>query len=131
MTLLLRRSSLFVPAANERLLALEERDQQASGRDHPRPGGTHPSQKEVARAALAESGELWVGFFAPARVPKPIIQRLVAEIEKASEAPDVLGKFKGLGVQRLPGSPDVLAKMLKDDLVTWGPIVKASGANVD
>ncbi|MDM0116037.1 tripartite tricarboxylate transporter substrate binding protein [Variovorax sp. J22R133] len=90
-----------------------------------------PDVPAIAEVVPGFSGELWVGFFAPAGVSKPIIQRLVTEIEKASGAPDVLEKFKGLGVQRLPGGPDVLAMMLKEDLATWGPIVKTSGANVD
>jgi tripartite-type tricarboxylate transporter receptor subunit TctC len=40
-------------------------------------------------------GELWVGFFAPAGVPKAIRHRLETEIQAAVSAPEVLEKFNG------------------------------------
>jgi len=41
----------------------------------------------------------WIGMLAPAGTPEPIVQRLHAEVLKAVETPEVLGRFAALGVE--------------------------------
>jgi tripartite-type tricarboxylate transporter receptor subunit TctC len=39
--------------------------------------------------------------------------------------------MQDLGYNIIPGTPEQMAKMLKEEVARWAPIVKASGAKVD
>lgn len=84
---------------------------------------------------LAEAGlpgfELvaWQGVVAPARVPRPIVDRLAHEIAALVAAPETRTKLVGIALEPLPGStPDSFADFVKSEVRRWAPIVKASGA---
>jgi tripartite-type tricarboxylate transporter receptor subunit TctC len=40
-------------------------------------------------------------------------------------------RLVGLGVEPAPGTPEQLATLVREDLVRWSKIVKASGAQID
>jgi tripartite-type tricarboxylate transporter receptor subunit TctC len=71
----------------------------------------------------------WFGFVAPARTPVEIVARLNAEFNRifaSAEAKDKLGP-QGFDLAP-PMVPAQFGKLIADDLATWVPIVKASGA---
>jgi tripartite-type tricarboxylate transporter receptor subunit TctC len=71
----------------------------------------------------------WFGFVAPARTPAEIVARLNGEFNRifaSAEAKDKLGP-QGFDLAP-PMAPREFGKIIADDLVTWVPIVKASGA---
>jgi tripartite-type tricarboxylate transporter receptor subunit TctC len=76
-------------------------------------------------------GDLWVGLFAVAGTPAPIVEKLASEVAAVTSSPDVIEKFSALGAEVLRGGPTQLATLVKDDIARWAPIVKASGARVD
>ena len=86
---------------------------------------------------LAESGlagyELssWQAVFAPAGTPKPIVDRLYAEISKILQMPDVQKRLTDLGLDLSGMPPHELAAMVKADVPRLGKIVKDSGAKAD
>ena len=90
-----------------------------------------PDIPTVAETLPGFSGELWVGLFVGAGTPEAIVRKLAQEVEAVVAAPDVQEKFAALGVEKLNGGPDTLARMLRTDLAAWKPIVQASGASVD
>lgn len=69
----------------------------------------------------------WYGFYAPARTPSAIVQQLNRELQQALVSKDVVDVLAGVGMEAAPSSPEQLAAVLKKDLETWGPIVKAIG----
>ena len=74
----------------------------------------------------------WLGFVAPAGTPRPIIARLNAEIGRFSQDPASRKKLIEMGFDLAPVTgPEVLGKLVRDDMEKWIPIVKASGAHVD
>ena len=77
-----------------------------------------------------ESG-VWFGIMVPAATPRDIIQRLNAAALQATKAPEFVKRMTDLGYNIIPGTPEQMASMLKDELARWAPIVKASGAKVD
>jgi tripartite-type tricarboxylate transporter receptor subunit TctC len=103
----------------------------ALGVSSPKRSPALPEVPAIAEAVPGFVGELWVGLFAVAGTPAPVVKRLTDAVASAMASPDVLGKFKTLGVEPLSGGPAQLASMLKEDLARWAPIVKASGAAVD
>jgi len=69
----------------------------------------------------------WLGFFAPAGLPDPILRRLNAEIVKAVQSPDVRAKLETAGMPVVGTGSEEFAKMVKDDIETFRRIVNAAG----
>lgn len=66
------------------------------------------------------------GILAPAGTPKPIIDKLNAEINKVLKMPDVRAKLEAAGIEVQGGTPQEYAALIKSDLVKWGKVVKAA-----
>ncbi|HMN79101.1 MAG TPA: tripartite tricarboxylate transporter substrate binding protein [Burkholderiaceae bacterium] len=87
-----------------------------------------PTLNETVPGLHANS---WYGLFAPAGTPKEVIRKLAAEGAKVLAAPDLQERLAGQGAEAAPSTPEQLAELLKQDLVRWAGIVKASGATID
>jgi tripartite-type tricarboxylate transporter receptor subunit TctC len=73
----------------------------------------------------------WFGLAMPAGTPREIINRMNAEGQKATKAPEFMKRMADLGYEIVGGTPEQMASMIQDEMRRWGPIVKASGAKVD
>jgi tripartite-type tricarboxylate transporter receptor subunit TctC len=73
----------------------------------------------------------WNGFFGPGNMPRAIVQRLNAEIHKASLAPDMKERFDQLGFIMNLSTPEELDATLKRDLPRAAKIVKDAGVPVE
>jgi tripartite-type tricarboxylate transporter receptor subunit TctC len=60
-------------------------------------------------------------------LPRPIVDRLNAEIHKAVRAPEVLQFFATSGIEPLLNTPEEFTAMLAAEYERWGRVVKASG----
>jgi len=69
----------------------------------------------------------WYGLFAPAKTPKPIIDRLHHEMITALAAADVAQGLKSRGIDAAPSSPTEFAAFIKAENAKWLPIIKQSG----
>ncbi|MFJ1298448.1 Bug family tripartite tricarboxylate transporter substrate binding protein [Pseudomonadota bacterium AL_CKDN230030165-1A_HGKHYDSX7] len=73
----------------------------------------------------------WFGLAAPDGVPPEIVQRLNAEFTKALKTPDLAKKYQEQGARVLTSTPEEFARLIHDDRIRWGKIVKDSGARVE
>ncbi|CAN7709280.1 tripartite tricarboxylate transporter substrate binding protein [Variovorax paradoxus] len=74
----------------------------------------------------------WQAVYAPKGTPKPIVQRLNAEIVKALKQPDVQAKLSGQLVMEIVGStPEELRDHMAREIPRWAELVKKSGATAD
>jgi tripartite-type tricarboxylate transporter receptor subunit TctC len=73
----------------------------------------------------------WYGVLAPAKTPKPIVDKLNAEMTKALKDPDVKQRLAEMGSAEVYGSPEKFGALIKSEIAKWAPVVKASGATVD
>jgi tripartite-type tricarboxylate transporter receptor subunit TctC len=81
-----------------------------------------PTLKESGIDLVAHA---WWGILAPAGTPRPIIDKLVAELNKAIKLPDVnkvLTDTQGMDVVAL--SPEATQKWIVENMARWGKIVK-------
>lgn len=86
----------------------------------------------VAEAGVAGFDvSAWAGAIVPAGVPKAVIARLNAEINKALAAPAVREKFPEMGLEIVGGTPEQYAAHIKSESAKWADVVKRSGAKVD
>jgi tripartite-type tricarboxylate transporter receptor subunit TctC len=66
----------------------------------------------------------WYAYYAPARTPKDVLQRLNREIVKALGTPEVKELLAKQGVEPAPGTPEELAAFGKREFDTWAKVVK-------
>lgn len=69
----------------------------------------------------------WQAVFAPAGTPKPIVQRLNAEIAGIMKTPDVQARLAEMGVEVGGGPPEQLGEFQKGEIAKWAKVVKAAG----
>jgi len=69
----------------------------------------------------------WTGMLAPAKTPRPIIDRLHAEVQKALALPDVRAKLAPQGVEPMPLSPQDMDAMIAKEIVSNIKLAKAAG----
>ena len=74
----------------------------------------------------------WFGFVAPARTPQDVMARLNTELNRIFASAEAKEKLGPQGFDLAPPmAPATFAKLIADDLATWVPIVKASGATAN
>jgi tripartite-type tricarboxylate transporter receptor subunit TctC len=69
----------------------------------------------------------WYAFFLPAQASPEAVQHAAAAIRTAVGSPDVIEAFAQLGFEAGASTPAELARIVKDDNTSWGPIVKKVG----
>jgi tripartite-type tricarboxylate transporter receptor subunit TctC len=74
---------------------------------------------------------IWLGFMAPAGTPRPIIDKLNAEITRATNAPEMKDAWAKQGAIAMSMSPDEFGRFMREDIEKWARIVKISGAKPD
>ncbi|HET9045638.1 MAG TPA: tripartite tricarboxylate transporter substrate binding protein [Casimicrobiaceae bacterium] len=87
--------------------------------------------------SIAESGyptvvsDAWNGIVVPAGTPKPIIDKLNAEINAVLKMPDVVQKMQAQGFDLVGGTPEQFGALLKGEVERWSPVIKKVGLKVD
>ncbi|HVL57025.1 MAG TPA: tripartite tricarboxylate transporter substrate binding protein BugD [Burkholderiaceae bacterium] len=77
---------------------------------------------------------IWHGLYAPAKTPKPVVERLTQALQTAMKDPDLNRRFGELGAVSFPAekqTPDGLAQHLKAEIDKWTPIIKKAGIYAD
>jgi tripartite-type tricarboxylate transporter receptor subunit TctC len=69
----------------------------------------------------------WYGFMAPAATPKPIVDRLQAEVIRVLADPDVKQKLIAQGLEARPGTATEFGKFIDDETRKWGEVIRAAG----
>ena len=91
-----------------------------------------PNVPTVAEAGVpGYEATIWLGFMAPAKTPKPIIDRLNAEITKVINRADVKEAWAKQGAVPMPMTPAEFDKYLRADIEKWAQVVKVSGAKLE
>ncbi len=73
----------------------------------------------------------WLAVYAPAKTPRPIIDRLNAELGKVMSDTEIRRQLVEQGVEPMHTTPEELAALMRRDTAKWAKIVKASGAKLD
>ena len=91
-----------------------------------------PDVPTVAEAGVpGYETTIWLGLMAPAGTPRPILERLNAEVNKILASAEVRETWGKQGAQPMGMSIDAFDKFLRADVAKWEKIVKVSGAKVD
>ena len=103
----------------------------AIGISSPRRSPTYPDIPTIAETVPGFEVTAWGGIVGPAHMPKDVVQKLNAEIRTALAAPAVRERFRALGADVEPSSPEEFLELSRRETVKWAKIVKFSGARID
>ena len=73
----------------------------------------------------------WLGLMAPARTPRPVIDKLHVEVVKVLRSKEVTERFTVQGMDIVAAGPQEFAARIASDTRMWARIIKESGAKVD
>jgi len=91
-----------------------------------------PELPTIAEAGVpGYEATTWTGIVAPVGVPKPIVAKLNAEINKAIATQSLKDKFAQIGSESAGGTPEQFGALIRRESAKWAEVVKRSGAKVD
>ena len=91
-----------------------------------------PELPTIAEAGVkGYEATIWLGIMAPAGTPRPVLDRLNAEITKITSRSDVVQAWGAQGAVPMKMSVAEFEKYLHADIAKWAKIVKISGARTD
>jgi tripartite-type tricarboxylate transporter receptor subunit TctC len=102
----------------------------AVGSDHR--SAAFPDLPIIAEAGVPgyEAGT-WTGVIAPAGVPRPIVDKLNAAINRAIASETFKARFAQIGDEPAGGTPEDFARLIAADSAKWADVVKRSGAKIE
>jgi len=91
-----------------------------------------PQVPTTVEAGVPNSEYLfWVGLFAPAKVPKPVLDRLHAEVVKILALPEVTERLDKLGAEAMAMAPAAFDQFIIDESRKAQQVVRAAGIKAD
>ena len=93
---------------------------------------TMPEVPTLREQGIDVVAHAWWGILAPAGTPRPIIDKLVSELNKALNLPDVkkmLGETLGMDVVAL--SPEATQKWIVEQIARWGKVVRENNIRTE
>jgi tripartite-type tricarboxylate transporter receptor subunit TctC len=103
----------------------------ALGISSPQRSPFYPSMPAIAESVPGFEVLSWGGIVGPAHLSPEIVARLNAEIRKALATPAVLERFKALGAEAAPSTPEEFRQFSRQETEKWAKVIKISGAKVD
>jgi tripartite-type tricarboxylate transporter receptor subunit TctC len=94
--------------------------------------GLMPDLPTISEAGLPGfEANNWYGILVPAKTPRPIINRLNAEVTKILNMPEIKTFLFNQGLDVAPGTPEKFGAYIKAEKAKWAKVVKASGAKAN
>ena len=95
----------------------------------------HPQLPQVPTTAESGYPEVraiqWVGVFTTAGTPRPIVERLNAELNRIVRLPEVVDKFAEQGVTPTGSTPEEFQALIATEIRQWTETVRAANIKVE
>ena len=73
----------------------------------------------------------WAGYIAPAGVPKPIVARLNAELNKSLTAPAVRDRLIEMGLEPRGSTPEEFNEFIRKEVSKWSDVAKRANVRIE
>ncbi len=91
-----------------------------------------PDLPTVAEAGVkGYSAPTWAGVVGPAGIPRPIVDKLNAAINRTIQTPAFKARFGAIGDEPAGGSPEEFVQTIARDAKKWGEVVKRAQVKLD
>ena len=90
-----------------------------------------PNMPTVAESLPGYSAHSWLGIFVPAGTPQSVVQRLQRDLVAAIDEPRTQARLVEAGFEPKSSTQEDFAKLVRDEMEKWRPVVKMSGATPD
>jgi tripartite-type tricarboxylate transporter receptor subunit TctC len=99
----------------------------ALGVTTPKRSAAAPDVPTIGETVKGYEATAWQALFAPGGTPRPIVDRIAAEVKRMFESPEVVASLKKLGAEPITMPPDEFAAFVGSERAKWRDVVKASG----
>jgi tripartite-type tricarboxylate transporter receptor subunit TctC len=91
-----------------------------------------PNVPTIAEAGYAAAEmTTWYGLFVTGGTPKPVVDRLAAELKRALALPDVQAKLKGLGGEPGNLTAEQFAEMNRQEYERFGKLIRTANIKAE
>jgi tripartite-type tricarboxylate transporter receptor subunit TctC len=96
-----------------------------------------PALPEVEPLAVAagmpalDDISTWIGFVAPAGTPRPVIDKIRAEIVRMYADPAIADKLEKSGISAATSTPEEFDAFVRKETERWGKVFKDSGIQLN
>ena len=97
----------------------------------PRRSPAFPDTPTVGESVPGYDAGTWAGVIGPAGMPKPLVERIDAAVNRAIRTQAFVERFGSIGDEPAGGPPEEFADTIKRDLAKWKDVVARSGAKLE
>jgi tripartite-type tricarboxylate transporter receptor subunit TctC len=97
----------------------------------PQRSASMPDLPTIAETLPGYEATAWQGLFAPAGTPRPVVDKLAAEVKRILETPEVASSLEAVGAEPAPMPPDAFAAFTRTERAKWKELVRIAGVRVD
>ena len=90
-----------------------------------------PGVKQISETVPGFTAEVWFGLFAPSSTPPEIIAKLNEAVTKVVALPEIKEKFAGVGALATSNSSMAFGKIVKDESLRWGELIRKAGIKAE
>lgn len=99
------------------------------GKDRSSLAPSLPTLSESGIAGFDVSG--WFGLFVPAKTDAKLVARLNSEITRLLQTDEMRERFKGVGIEPMPTTPEQLGDFMRTELRNFGEVIKRAGIRAE
>ena len=97
----------------------------------PQRSASMPDLPTIAETLPGYEATAWQGLFAPAGTPRPVVDKLAAQVKGILETPEVVSSLEAVGAEPAPMPPDDFGAFTRSEREKWKEVVKVAGVRVD
>jgi len=91
----------------------------------------YPGLPAIAETYPGFETQSWVGMFAPAGTPRPVIDKLNAALVKVLAEPGMKERFDHQAAEIVAGTPEAFGQVVLADQAKWGKIIREIQIKLD
>ncbi len=90
-----------------------------------------PEIPTLIETGVNVTGGTWVGWLAPARTPKPVVDKLGKELMIILQRPEVRERFAQMSIDPVGNSPAEFSQFLRDEVAKWAKVIRDANVKID
>jgi tripartite-type tricarboxylate transporter receptor subunit TctC len=90
-----------------------------------------PDVPTMAEQGIDLTIQFWSGLLAPAGTPKPIVDKIAAEVQRIVHLPDVRARMQALAIDPAGSTPEEFARLIATEIPLWTSVARSNNIRAD